>query len=505
VLDMTVGKSNPPPAASAGTPAAAAADPTAQGAVNTAPVSSAHPKWIFVTVIVAVFVSNLDLFVVNVAMPDIARDYAGTSLSSLSWVLNAYAIVFAALLVVLGRLFDRNGLKRGFIIGLAVFTLGSVVCAIAPGLGWLIAARVVQAIGAAVLIPTSLALLVATTAPHRRSGVVRAWSAMGGVAAALGPVIGGLLTEIDWRWVFIINVPIGIVALIASFRVLPEIRGDRSEPLPDILGAALLTVAIGALALGLVQADEWGWLSGGVLGSFATTLVLMVLFVRRSRSHPSPVIELPLLKVPSFSLPTIATLLFTVAFLAMIFSAALWAQNVWGYSALKTGLAMAPGPLMVPILAIAAGPLVKRIGAGPVAALGNLFLGVGVLWWRLTAEAEPDYLGSFLPGLIIGGIGVGLALPTLIAAATTALPHQRLATASGVLNMARQIGAVLGVAMLVSILGTPGSPAAAVDAFHDGWVAIVLVCVLATVAALTIRKDNTVSTPAEPPATAVAL
>jgi MFS family permease len=317
---------------------------------------------------------------------------------------------------------------------------------------------------------------------------------MGGVAAALGPVIGGLLTEIDWRWVFIINVPIGIAALIASFQILPEIRGDRSEPLPDILGAALLTVAIGALALGLVQADEWGWLSAGVLGSFAAALVLIVLFVLRSRSHPSPVVELPLLRVPSFSLPTITTLLFTVAFLAMILSAALWAQNVWGYSALKTGLAMAPGPLMVPILAIAAGPLARRIGAGPITALGNLFLGLGVLWWRLTVDAKPDYVGSFLPGLIVGGIGVGLALPTLIAAATTALPPHRLATASGVLNMARQIGAVLGVAMLVSVLGTPTAPAATVDAFRDGWVAIVLVCALATVAALTIRKENTVPT-----------
>jgi EmrB/QacA subfamily drug resistance transporter len=445
---------------------------------------------IFITVIVAVFVSNLDLFVVNVAMPDIARDYAGTPLSSLSWVLNAYAIVFAALLVVLGRLADRGGLRLGFTLGVAVFTAGSVACALSPGIGWLIASRVVQAVGAAVLIPTSLALLLATTPVARRSGVVRAWSAIGGVAAALGPVVGGLLTEINWRWVFIINVPIGLAALVASFRVLPEIRGDRSEPLPDLLGAALLTVAIGAVALGLVQADEWGWTSTGVLGSFAVAIILGAWFVARSRSHPSPVVELPLLRVPAFSLPTIATLLFTVAFLAMIFSAALWAQNVWGYSALKTGLALAPGPLMVPLLAVGAGPVVKRVGAGPVAAVGNVLLGLGVLWWVVAVEAKPDYSADFLPGLIVGGIGVGLALPTLIAAATTALPPQRLATGSGVLNMARQIGAVLGVAMLVSVLGRPASPAAAVDAFRAGWTAIVIVCGVAAVAALTIRRER---------------
>jgi EmrB/QacA subfamily drug resistance transporter len=459
---MTVGKSNSPPA------------------VNS--------RLVFITVIVAVFVSNLDLFVVNVAMPDIGRDYHGASLSSLSWVLNAYAIVFAALLVVLGRIADRSGLKRGFILGLAVFTGGSILCALAPGIGWLITARVIQAAGAAVLIPTSLALLLATTQPARRSGVVRAWSATGGVAAALGPVIGGLLTQIDWRWVFIINVPVGIAALIASFRVLPEIRGEKSEPLPDILGAALLTAAIGALALGLVQADVWGWTSVGVLGCFAGALVLGGWFIARSRAHPSPIVELPLLRLPSFGRPTIATLLFTVAFLAMIFSAALWAQNVWGYSALKTGLAMAPGPLMVPVLAISAGPVVKRIGAGPVAALGNLLLGAGVLWWVLAVDASPNYAVGFLPGLIVGGIGVGLALPTLIAAATTSLPPQRLATASGIINMARQVGAVLGVAMLVSILGSPATPAAAVDAFHNGWIAIVVVCAVAAVAAIAIRR-----------------
>jgi EmrB/QacA subfamily drug resistance transporter len=479
---MTVGKSNPPSAAA---------------------VPTANPRLVFITVIVAVFVSNLDLFVVNVAMPDIGKDYAGTSLSSLSWVLNAYAIVFAALLVVLGRIADRSGLRRGFALGIATFTVGSIACALSPGIGWLVTSRVVQAAGAAVLIPTSLALLVATTPPARRSGVVRAWSAMGGVAAALGPVIGGLLTEIDWRWVFIINVPVGVLALAASYRVLPEIRGDRTERLPDILGAVLLTVAIGAVALGLVKADDWGWTSGGVLGSFAVTVVLGVLFVARSRNHPSPIVELPLLRVPPFSLPTIATLLFTVAFLAMIFSAALWAQNIWGYSALKTGLALAPGPLMVPALAVGAGPLVKRIGAGPVAAAGNVLLGVGVLWWAVTTEATPNYLEAFLPGLIIGGIGVGLALPTLIAAATTALPPQRLATGSGVLNMARQVGAVLGVAMLVSVLGTPNSPAAAVDAFRDGWVAIVIVCGVAAVSALTIPKTSPVPATVQPAAASV--
>jgi EmrB/QacA subfamily drug resistance transporter len=426
-------------------------------------------------------------------MPDIARDYGGTGLRSMSWVLNAYAIVFAALLVTLGRTADRVGLRRGFVLGVVVFTAGSVACALSPGIGWLVASRVIQAVGAAALIPTSLALLVATTPPARRSGAVRAWSAMGAVAAALGPVIGGLLTEIDWRWVFIINVPIGVAAVVAAVRVLPEIRGDRAGPLPDVFGAVLLTVAVGAVAMGLVQSDAWGWTSAGVSGSFAVAAVAGGWFVARSRSHPSPIVELPLLRVPAFGRPTVVALLFSVGFLAMILSAALWTQTVWGYSALRTGLAIAPGPLMVPLLAVAAGPLVRRVGAGPVAAVGNLLLGAGVLWWVVRVDVTPHYVTDFLPGLVVGGAGVGLALPTLIAAATTALPAPRLATGSGVLNMARQIGAVLGVAMLVSVLGQPASPAAALDAFRDGWVAIVLTCVVAAIGAAFVRRETPAS------------
>ncbi len=448
---------------------------------------------VFVTVISAVFVSNLDLFVVNVALPDIGRDLDGASLAALSWVLNAYAIVFAALLVVAGRVADRTGHKRGFMAGLLVFTLGSILCALSADVTWLVGSRIVQAAGAAILIPTSLALLLQTTPPQGRATVVRAWSAMGAVAAALGPVVGGLLTQLDWRWVFLINVPIGVAALIAGTKVLPDVRGDRSDPLPDVLGAALLTVSVGALALGLVQAEDWGWASGGVIGCFAVAAVLGAWVFARARTHQAPIIELPLLRLPVFGSATLAALLFTVAFAAMILSAVLWLQNAWGYSPLSAGLAFAPGPLMVPALALGAGPLVHKIGSRWVAALGNLLLGAGVLWWALAADTTPNYLSGFLPGLITGGAGVGLALATLIAAATSSLPPTRLATGSGVINMARQVGAVLGVAVLVGMLGTPATPAATLAAFQNGWLAIVITCAVAALAALAIRTIPAVS------------
>ncbi|GLY97290.1 DHA2 family efflux MFS transporter permease subunit [Actinoplanes sp. NBRC 103695] len=458
--------------------------------IKTEATRAVNTSAVFGTVLVAVFVSNLDLFVVNVAMPEIARDFGGTSLVTLSWLLNAYAIAFAALLVVFGRLADRSGHRRGFIAGIVVFTVGSLLCAVAPSVAFLIAARVVQAAGAAALLPTSLALLLAVTPLERRAGAVRAWSASGGVAAALGPVVGGLLVELDWRWIFVINVPVGVAALLMSRRVLPEIRGEKTGVRPDLLGAALLTVAVGTLALGLVRSNDWGWTSPQVVGSFAVTLVLGTWFLIRSARHPSPVVELPLLRTPQFGPATIAMLLFSVAFSAMVLSVALWAQNGWGYSALRAGLALAPGPLMVPLLAIAAGPLVRRFGAGPIAAVGNVALAGGLALWILNVGQTPRYAADLLPGLILVGIGVGLALPTLMAVGSSALPPDRLATGSGILNTGRQVGAVVGVALLVSVIGSPHTRAETVDAFQSGWTATIVVCLLGAVTALFIRRPQ---------------
>jgi len=304
----------------------------------------------------------------------------------------------------------------------------------------------------------------------------------------LGPVFGGLLAQADWRWVFLINLPVGAVALLAGSRVLPDVRPGDSGALPDILGAAVLTVSIGALSLGLVKGNEWGWDSGRTIGSLAAAAALAGWFLARSARHPSPVIELPLLRTPAFGTATVAAMLFAVAFAAMLLSTVLWCQQVWGYSALRTGLALAPGPLMVPALAIGAGPLARRVGAGPVAAAGNLALAAGVGWWVAEIGTRPHYLTELLPGLLLTGVGVGLALPTLIAAAATALPPPRFATGSGIVTMARQVGTVLGVAVLVSVLGTPGSADEALTAFRRGWTATAIIGVTAAAASLALRR-----------------
>jgi hypothetical protein len=224
-----------------------------------------------------------------------------------------------------------------------------------------------------------------------------------------------------------------------------------------------------------------------VIGSLAGAVLLGTAFWLRSARHPAPIVELPLLRVPAFAVATLAALLFTVAFAAMLLTSVLWCQQVWGYSAIRTGLAIAPGPLVVPALAMASGGVVRRLGAGRTAALGCLLFAGGLGWWAGALGTSPRYAAEFLPGMLITGVGVGFALPTLVGAAAAALPPHRFATGSAVTTMARQTGAVVGVALMVTLLGEPGTADAALTAFRHGWVAAVAAACLAAVAALALR------------------
>jgi EmrB/QacA subfamily drug resistance transporter len=416
---------------------------------------------------VGVFVASLDLFIVNIAFPDIQGDFAGTSLASLSWVLNAYAIVFAALLVPAGRWADRTGRKRAFLGGLALFTVASAACAVAPSIGVLIAARVVQAAGAAVLMPASLGLLLPEFPPEKRGLAIGLWAAVGGTAAAAGPVIGGLLVELSWRWVFLVNIPIGIAAIVAGTRVLREIREEGAER-PDLVGAGLLTAAVATLIGGIIEGPDWGWADGRVLGLFAVALALLVAFAVRSGRHPVPIVEPALLKVQAFAAANVAGIFFFIGFSAMLLGSVLWLTEVWGETALGAGLKIAPGPSMAALFAVGGGVLSGRIGPRAVGTVGALLFGLGGVWWATHLGATEHYASDYLPGMLIGGAGVGLVNPALAGAATAQLPPTRLATGSAVLTMSRQLGSALGVALLVAVLGTP-SPANVVDTFDNAW------------------------------------
>lgn len=431
----------------------------------------------------AIFMASLDLFIVNLAFPYIGREYPGTSLSSLSWVLNGYTIVFAATLVPAGRWADRVGRRRMFVAGLVAFSLGSLACGLAPGVGALIAARVVQAIGGGAMVPASLSILLATVPAGARTQAIGTWSALGALGAALGPVIGGLLVQASWRWVFWINLPVGLAAIVLALRTLPESRDERVQSRPDLLGAGLLAASVGLVALALVKAPEWGWGSPRFLTGLTVALLCAAAVVARSHRHPAPVIELGLLRSRMFSGTFAASLLYYAGFGAFTLSAVEFLTGVWHYSAVRAGLAIAPAPLMVlPCARLLAPRLIVRLGGpGRVVVLGCLTNLASQLLWLSRIQAHPAYLTHFLPAQLIGGVGVGLTIPSLLAAGSMSLPPARFGTGSGVLNMARQIGTVLGVAGLLAIL-THLDPNDALASFREG---VYLVAAFGVAAGLT--------------------
>jgi EmrB/QacA subfamily drug resistance transporter len=417
----------------------------------------------------AAFMASLDLFIVNVAFADIGHDFRGTPLSDLSWVLNGYAVLYASLLVPLGRLADRYGRKAGFLAGLALFTVASAACAASPGFWWLVTFRGLQAVGAAALTPTSLGLLLAATPADGRVKAVRIWSAIGALAAAAGPVIGGLLVQASWRWVFIVNVPVGLLAIAAAHRVVPDSRDVSVTRTPDLVGSVMLATGIGALALALVKGPDWGWASTDDVLADVVAVVGIVGFWLRSQRHPLPVVEPALLRVRAFAWANVTGILFSVAFAAGLLAVVLWMQDVWHYSALRTGLAVAPGPLMVPVFAAVAQRFARRVPAGQLAALGCFAFGLGNLLLSLSIRSHPAYAAELLPAWLLTGVGVGLALPTIVSAATADLPPARASTGSAVVTMARQIGFVLGVSVLVAVIGSPVGYSAAHRAFQHAW------------------------------------
>jgi EmrB/QacA subfamily drug resistance transporter len=417
---------------------------------------------------VAVFMGFLDVTIVNVAFPDIERDFADASRADLSWLLNAYNIVFAALLVPAGRIADLVGRRRMFLVGVGAFLAASVLCGVASSPETLVAARVLQAAAGAILVPTSLALLLPEFPPERRATAVAIWSATGAVAAALGPSLGGVLVDqLGWRWVFFVNVPIGLAALVPARRVLRETR-DPGGVLPDAVGSALLVAGVGALALGIVKGSDWGWDSPRVLAALAAAAVLLPAVLLRSASHRAPVIELSLFRARSFAVANAGMFAFSTAFYALLLCNVLFLTQVWGYSILTAGFAVTPGPLMAALTAPLAGRLSDRFGQRVVALPGALFFTAGCLLFATDMGAQPAYASHYLIPTMLTGAGVGFSFASWGSAAVAELPPARFATGSAVLACVRQIGAVLGIAALVAVLEA-APPTDPLSGFVDAW------------------------------------
>jgi EmrB/QacA subfamily drug resistance transporter len=423
-------------------------------------------KWrVSIIVCVGVFMSSLDLFIVNIAFPAIAKHFGGVSLGSLSWILSAYAVVFAALLVPAGRWADAFGRKRAFLLGLGIFVAASTGCALAPSVGVLTGARIVQAVGGALMLPTSLGLMLPEFGAHERHVAIGVWAATGGIAAAAGPPLGGLLVQADWRWVFLVNVPIGLLGLGFGLRTLTE-RREIGAARPDVLGALALIVVIGSLVVAIVKGQEWGWDSAPILALFAVTAVGLPAIWWRSERHDSPVVDPAMLRVRSFGLAVGASVLFFAGFGAMLLAGVLFLTGVWHESVLTAGLMLFPGPAMATAFSIPSARLGARVGYRIPGVIGALLFVAGQVWYITQTGDTPAYVTEYLPGIAISGAGVGLMIPTLTGAGTSSLAPERFATGAAVLTMGRQIGAALGVALLVAVLGT--STGSASD-FHEAW------------------------------------
>jgi len=435
------------------------------------------------------FLVFLDTTIVNIAFPDISASFPEASRGLLSWVLDGYFVVIAALLVPMGGLADRFGHKRVFLGGLALFTLTSLLCAVAPSLEALIAFRVLQGVGAAAIAPTSLAIVLDSFPAEKRATGVGLWGAAAAAAAATGPTLGAALVELDsWRLVFLVNLPLGAALLLAGRRLLPE-QPIGDSRLPDLPGALMLALGLAAVTLGIVEGNDWGWTSAGTLSAFAATALLLGAVVARSLRHPRPIVEPALFAHRSFSLGNLGTLLFAAAFFSLILGNVLFLTTVWGYSILSAGLAALPGPAMTTVVSGPAGKLADRFGHRAVVVPGTIVFAAGALALR-AAGAEPDYLGLWFPGAVLTGIGIGLAFPTLGSAAVRDVADDRFATASAVNAAFRQVGAVLGTAILIAIVGDPADLSEALRVSDSAYLFAALAALASGVAALGLRRQR---------------
>lgn len=425
-----------------------------------------HKIILFITCI-AVFMASLDVFIVNVALNNIGQSIGQGSLSNLSWVLNGYAIFYAALLVPAGKLADRYGQKRGFIWGMTLFTASSLGAALSGNLWLLVMFRCLQAAGGAMLTPSSLGLLLTNIPDAHKKRAVRIWASSGSLAAAAGPAVGGFLLELSWEWIFVVNLPIGILALLAALRYIPKDQPNQTAGLPDLWGGLLLVIAIGSLSLGLDKGPDWGWGNIYTWGSFIIFAVTLIGFFLQSRRHPFPIIEFSLFHSGPFTRSSIAVALINLVFAIELLSVILYMQKVWGWSTLATGLAITVGPCLVWPAAMAAQRLSKVIRIHHLAAIGVLLIGAGSILFILSVQGSANYWAQIMPGWMVIGIGYGFALPTMISSATADLPPQQASTGSAVVNMARQIGSVLGTTLLVIALNASSAPS--LGNFRSSW------------------------------------
>ncbi|MET0964294.1 MAG: MFS transporter [Noviherbaspirillum sp.] len=419
--------------------------------------SPASPWPTFWIASIAVLLVSIDTTVLYAGFGALLHAFPDSSAADLSWVLNAYTVTYAAMLIPAGGLADVHGRKRIFLIGAAIFIIGSGACGAAGSVGMLVAARVVQAVGAALLTPASLSLILDAFPQNKRAVAVSLWGAVGGMAAAIGPSLGSLIIDrMGWPWAFYINLPIGAVSLVFGAAVLIESRILGKVQRIDFIGMLLLVTSVGAAALALTQHESASWSRASISALAVTAGVALLAFIVWASKASYPLVDLKLFRDRTYSAVNLATLSFAMAFAMMFFAFFSYMTSIWHYSLPLAGIAITPGPLMVVPTAIISGRFAAHLGHRPGLVIGSLVYAASGLWLALVPGTTPAYWTQWFPALILSGIGVGMVLPSLSGAATAQLPQNQYGVGSAVNQAVRQIGSVLGVAITVVLIGHAG-------------------------------------------------
>ncbi len=427
--------------------------------------------WTLGAVAFGLFMIMLDNTIVNVALPTIARDLQ-IGISELEWVVNGYALTFAVIMLTGGKLADMLGRRRIFIAGLAIFTLSSLACGLASGPEMLIGARIAQGVGAAFMNPATLSIITATFPPRQRGMAIGIWAGTAGMALAIGPLLGGVITQkIAWSWIFFVNVPVGILAIVVARLAIRESRDTSAEQRLDLPGLVASGIGLFALTYGLIEANTYGWTSTRILALFAVAVVALVVFVALELRQRIPMLDLSLFKNPTFAGANVTMLLVALAMFGVFFFVSLYMQNILGYSAIQTGATFLPMTILIVLIAPVAGKLTDRIGGRWLMGGGMILLGISLLIFSQLDRGSSFW--DIFPGLIVGGVGMAITMTPTTSVAMGSVPVDKAGVGSAVLNSMRQVGGSLGIAILGAIvaasLSLPATDPRAADQFVRGF------------------------------------
>lgn len=441
-----------------------------------------NPARVMVVCTGVTFMAFLDFSIINIAFPEISRDFTHTSINTMTWIVSGYAVMFAALLVLGGRIADSIGRRTVFLWSLAAFTIASVVCGLAPSIGWLIAARFVQGAAAGGMVPSALGLILSTTPRERIGHAIAVWTTASGFSAVIGPAVGGvLLHAFGWRSVFLINLPIGAILLLGGLAALPRHVRGSGDRLPDFVGSAAVGLGVAGIVSALTEADTWGWLDARTLGLGVAGLGLVLVSVLRSRTHQAPTIDLAVWRSPAYKIANIGLGMLSATLFAWMLGAPLFAATIWHWPVLETAGALCVGGAASMVGSLSAGRIKNPATRVKGAMLGSiLFAGSNAIWASNLFGSRPDFLSGWLPAAILGGGGVGLALTCLSTIAAGAIAPLKFAGGIGMMLSVRQVGGAVGVAGFAIIIAAGAAPGS-ISSFHhvfDAAISVNVLCAL---------------------------